>query len=56
MGAVIRNVLGDKQWSAITRLHRNKVLVLVLVIVVPGGLVVPACMAVYQAIRHAVSR
>ena len=42
--------------AAVANLPRAKVLALVLVVVVPGGLVVPACYAVYHAIRHSLSR
>ena len=38
--------------AAVANLPRAKVLALILVVVVPGGLVVPACYAVYHAIRH----
>ena len=42
--------------SAISSVPRAKVLAIVLVVLVPGGLVVPACYAVYQAIRHSLTR
>ena len=37
---------------AVANLPRARVLALILIVVVPGGLVVPACYAVYHAIRH----
>jgi hypothetical protein len=42
--------------TAISSVPRAKVLAFVLIVLVPGGLVVPACYAVYQAIRHSLTR
>jgi hypothetical protein len=33
-----------------------RMIALVLIVIVPGGLVVPACYAMYQAIRHTLTR
>ncbi len=44
------------QHSHIASLPRAKALALVLVLIVPGGLVVPACYAVYHAIRHTLTK
>jgi hypothetical protein len=35
---------------------RTAVLALIVVIVMPGGLLVPACYAVYHAIRHSLAK
>lgn len=42
--------------TAVASLPRAKVMAILLVAVVPGGLVVPACYAVYHAIRHSLTR
>ena len=42
--------------TALSSVSRAKMLGFVLVVLVPGGLVVPACYAVYQAIRHSLTR
>jgi hypothetical protein len=35
---------------------RARMIAILLIVIVPGGLVVPACYAVYHAIRHSLSR
>ncbi|MDB5863936.1 MAG: hypothetical protein JWO70_1742 [Betaproteobacteria bacterium] len=35
---------------------RARLIAIVLIVIVPGGLVVPACYAIYQAIRHTLTR
>jgi hypothetical protein len=47
---------GNRAVTAIANVPRAKVLAFVLVVLVPGGLVVPACYAVYQAIRQSLTR
>jgi hypothetical protein len=48
--------LTNRALVAAGSMPRAKVLGLVLIAVVPGGLVVPACYAVYHAIRHSLTR
>ena len=45
------STLKNRAVTAVASLPRAKVLAIVLIAVVPGGLVVPACYAVYHAIR-----
>jgi hypothetical protein len=52
MEATRIGIIKQRAVTAVTRLPRAKMLALILVVVVPGGLVVPACYAVYHAIRH----
>jgi hypothetical protein len=35
---------------------RARMIAILLIVIVPGGLVVPACYAVYHALRHSLSR
>jgi len=42
--------------TAMSSVSRAKVLGFMLIVLVPGGLVVPACYAVYHAIRHSLTR
>jgi hypothetical protein len=35
---------------------RARMIAILLIVIVPGGFVVPACYAVYHAIRHSLSR
>jgi hypothetical protein len=50
------STLTNRTLVAVAGLPRAKVLALLLIAVVPGGLLVPACYAVYQAIRHSLTR
>jgi hypothetical protein len=43
-------------WSAVAGSRRARALGLLLILIVPGGFVVPACFAVYHAIRHSRSK
>ncbi len=46
----------NHRWTAIANSRRARALALLMIVVVPGGFVVPACYAVYHAIRHARSK
>jgi hypothetical protein len=35
---------------------RARMIAIILIVIVPGGLVVPACYAMYHAIRHTLTR
>jgi hypothetical protein len=48
--------LKNRALVAAASMPRAKVLGLVLIAVIPGGLLVPACYAVYHAIRHSFAR
>lgn len=50
------SIFKNRAATAIASVPRAKVLAVILVVLVPGGLVVPACYAVYQAIRHSLTR
>lgn len=52
----LRNAIHNRSWKVITGTTRARVIAIVLIIVVPGGIVVPACYAAYLAIRHSWSR
>lgn len=52
----LRTAIRNPQWKSMTGTTRGKMLAIVLVIVVPGGIVVPACYAAYLAIRQCWSR
>jgi hypothetical protein len=42
----------NRALAAVAGMPRGKMLAVILIAIVPGGLVVPACYAVYHAIRH----
>jgi hypothetical protein len=52
----LRNAIQTIQWKRITALPHVRSLAVVLMIVLPGGFIVPACYAAYVALRHAGSR
>jgi hypothetical protein len=56
MAAKILKTLRQPPWAAITAGPRTKAIAFLLIVIVPGGLVVPACYAVYHAIRHSLSK
>ena len=52
----LRNAIQNHQWKRITALPHMRAIAVVLMIVVPGGFIVPACYAAYVALRHSGSR
>ena len=56
MGSNLRTIIRNRQWVAVASLPRAKVIAFLLIVVVPGGLVVPACYAVYHAIRASLTK
>ena len=42
-------------WDAFSRLSFRQVLALFLVVIIPGGLVVPLCCGIYGALRHSLA-
>ena len=52
----IRNASPLKELKRITALPHMRTLAVVLMIVIPGGFVVPACYAAYVALRQSGSR
>lgn len=52
----LRNAIRIRHWKRITALPHMRTLAVVLMIVIPGGFVVPACYAAYVALRQPGSR
>ena len=50
------SIFRNRARAAVASVPRTKVIAFLLIVIVPGGLVVPACYAVYHAIRHSLHR
>ena len=49
----IRRAIQNRTWDKLAALPPSRLIAILLVIVVPGGLVLPVCYALYAAIRPA---
>jgi hypothetical protein len=56
MSLYIRQALRHASWNTITSLPRSKLIGLLVVLAMPGGLAVPLCYAVYVAVRRSLTR
>jgi hypothetical protein len=56
MDSNLRSTPSNRLWATLAGSRRAKAIGLVLIVIVPGGFVVPACYAVYHAIRHSLSK
>jgi hypothetical protein len=52
----LRNAIRTREWKSIMALPHMRAIAVVLMIIVPGGFVVPACYAAYLALRQPGSR
>ncbi|HEV7391006.1 MAG TPA: hypothetical protein VGO08_05140 [Burkholderiales bacterium] len=56
MSSYIRHTLRQASWDTLASMPRSKLIGLLLVLVMPGGLAVPLCYAAYVAVRNSLTR